>query len=153
MLDNLYENIGGKIKGLAKFIFVIEAIGAIIAGTLFMFNNPNLTFVGFLILALGTIAAWVSSWVLYAFGELVEKTCDNESNNYYIAKQINEINENVKLLANPMVREAEKTSKHKVEEKIEEIADINLKKAVQCECGELHYAMYCPVCGKKSPKQ
>ena len=32
MLDNLYENIGGKIKNWAKWIFIIESIAAIICG-------------------------------------------------------------------------------------------------------------------------
>ena len=28
----MYDNIGGKIKGLAKAVFIVEAIAAIIAG-------------------------------------------------------------------------------------------------------------------------
>ena len=35
MLDNWYADIGGKIKNLAKWIFVVESIGAIITGLFF----------------------------------------------------------------------------------------------------------------------
>lgn len=30
---------------------------------------------------------------------------------------------------------------------------INLRKSTQCECGELYYGLYCPVCGKSSKTQ
>ena len=32
----MYDNIGGKIKGLAKTIFIIEAIAAVITGIIFI---------------------------------------------------------------------------------------------------------------------
>ena len=73
MLDILYENIGGKIKNWAKRLFVIEAIGAIIAGIALLIDN------GFedgwwalFIIIFGPVVAFVSSWLLYAFGQLVE---------------------------------------------------------------------------------
>ena len=71
MLDNLYDNIGGKIKNWAKWIFIIEAIGAIITGLVFLFSG-SYTMLGLLILIFGPIIAWVGSWILYTFGELVE---------------------------------------------------------------------------------
>lgn len=70
MIDNLYANIGGKIKGWAKWIFIIEAIGAIIGAFVMMGNDDALT--GMLLLIAGPFAALVSTWLLYAFGELVE---------------------------------------------------------------------------------
>lgn len=72
MLDNLYENIGGKIKNWAKWIFIIEAIGAIITGLVLLFTDEDLILYGLLTLVCGPIVAWVGSWLLYAFGELVE---------------------------------------------------------------------------------
>ena len=89
MLDNLYENIGGKIKNLAKWIFIIEAIGAIITGLVLLFTDEDLILYGLLTLVGGPIVAYVSSWILYAFGELVEKTADNENNTRQILKKIN----------------------------------------------------------------
>ena len=72
MLDSLYEDIGGKIKNLAKWIFIVEAIGAIITGLVFLFTDEDFILYGLLIMILGPIVAWVGSWILYAFGELVE---------------------------------------------------------------------------------
>ncbi len=72
MLDNLYKNIGNKIKTLAKWIFIVETIAAIITGLVLLFTDENLILYGFLTLFCGPIVAWVSSWILYAFGELAE---------------------------------------------------------------------------------
>lgn len=90
MFDNLYDNIGEKLKGLAKIIFIIEAIISVIIGLLCLFSGEGLFILGLLTLILGPFIAWISSWVLYAFGELVEKTCDNENNTRNILKKMNE---------------------------------------------------------------
>ena len=67
-----YDNIGGKIKGWAVWIFIVEAITAIIVGIALIVNDNAL--VGFLTIIFGPIAAWVSSWLLYGFGQLVENS-------------------------------------------------------------------------------
>ena len=72
MLDNLYENIGSKIKNLAKWILIIETIGAIIMGLVLFFVDDSLILFGLLTLVCGPIVAYIGSWILYAFGELVE---------------------------------------------------------------------------------
>ncbi len=90
MLDNLYENIGSKIKNWAKWMFIIEAIGAIIMGLVLLFTDEDLILYGFLTLVWGPIVAYVGSWILYAFGELVETTCNNENNTRKILKKLNE---------------------------------------------------------------
>ena len=72
MLDNLYENIGGKIKNWAKWIFIVEAIGAVMAGITLIATDDDLILAGLLTLFCGPIVAYVGSWILYAFGELVE---------------------------------------------------------------------------------
>ena len=72
MLDSLYENIGGKIKNWAKWMFIFEAIGAVIAGLVLLFTDEDLILYGLLTAICGPIVAYVSSWILYAFGQLVE---------------------------------------------------------------------------------
>ena len=67
----MYDNIGGKIKGLAKTMFMVEVLGAVITGIV-LCATDDLSFAGLLTLFVGPIIAWVSSWILYAFGELVE---------------------------------------------------------------------------------
>ena len=72
MLDNLYNDIGKKIKSWAKWIFIIEAIGAIIAGFVLMVEDEDLIGYGLLTLVCGPIVAWVGSWLLYAFGQITD---------------------------------------------------------------------------------
>lgn len=68
----MYDNIGGKIKLLAIWIFIIEAIAAVIFGIDLVANDDGLF--GFLTIILGPIVAWVSSWLLYGFGQLVHNS-------------------------------------------------------------------------------
>ena len=75
-----YDNIGGKIKGLAKACFTVETIAAIITGIGFMVADSDLVLVGLLVMVFGPIVAWVSSWLLYGFGELIEKACEIADN-------------------------------------------------------------------------
>ena len=70
MLEKLYENIGEKIKSWAKWIFIIEAISAVVSGFVLMGNDDAV--VGLIVLLAGPLVAWVSSWILYAFGQLVD---------------------------------------------------------------------------------
>jgi biopolymer transport protein ExbB/TolQ len=76
----MYENIGKKIKGLAKGIFIAEAIGMFVAGIALMAIDDNLIIYGLIMMLLGPVVAWVSSWLLYGFGELIDKTSDIERN-------------------------------------------------------------------------
>lgn len=96
MFKNMYKNIGGKIKGLAKGLFIAQAIiyalsafvGTIIAivNSVVYETNPLLIvsyvllglILGFAIAVLGILLAWISTWVLYGFGELVEKVTAGE---------------------------------------------------------------------------
>ena len=65
----MYNNIGKKIKILAKVIFGVEAVLTFIIG-LALLGEDAVS--GLLVLIIGPIIGWVSSWVLYGFGELVE---------------------------------------------------------------------------------
>ncbi|MBQ5890384.1 MAG: hypothetical protein IIW73_05480 [Clostridia bacterium] len=73
MLDSLYENIGEKIKGWAKWIFIVETISAIVIGLVLMVNGEDeAVLIGFVTILCGPIVSWVGSWLLYAFGQLVD---------------------------------------------------------------------------------
>ena len=73
MLDSLYENIGYKIKEWAKRIFVVEAIGSVIGGIYLMIALDFDDILSpLLIIILGPAIAFVSTWILYAFGQLVD---------------------------------------------------------------------------------
>lgn len=76
----MYKNIGPKIKGLAKAIVIVEAIVSVIIGIALMASDDGLVVSGLLVMLVGPTVAWVSSWVLYGFGELVDKVCNIERN-------------------------------------------------------------------------
>ena len=76
----MYENIGSKIKGLATTIFVIEAIASVILGIVLLATDEALILLGIITLIGGPIVAWVSSFLLYGFGELIDKTSKIEEN-------------------------------------------------------------------------
>ena len=91
-LDGLYKDIGKKIKNWAKWIFVIEAISSIIAALIMMFSGDDGLLWGFIMILAGPLLAFISTWILYAFGELVDKTIDNEKNTREILKIMSENN-------------------------------------------------------------
>lgn len=76
----MYENIGGKIKGLAKATFIVEAIAAVITGIILMVDNDDMIPFGLVLLIVGPAIAWASSWLLYGFGELIDKVCEIAKN-------------------------------------------------------------------------
>lgn len=74
----MYDNIGGKIKGLAKWVSIIVSIIMAISGIVCMGLGEDFIPVGILLLILGPVICWISSWMLYGFGELIEKASNIE---------------------------------------------------------------------------
>ena len=74
----MYDNIGGKIKGLAKWVCIIGSIIMAISGIVCMGQGEDSIPVGILLLILGPVLCWISSWILYGFGELIEKISNIE---------------------------------------------------------------------------
>ena len=70
----MYDNIGEKIKGLAKASFIVAAIAEVITGIALMATDEDLILYGFLVIVVGPIVAWFSSWLLYGFGQLIENS-------------------------------------------------------------------------------
>ena len=87
-----YDNIGGKIKSCAVWIFTVEAILAIIGGFMILLSDEDMILAGILVIVLGPIAAWISSWFLYGFGQLVE-------NSDIVAAEYNRKNEKYEKVA------------------------------------------------------
>ena len=76
----MYKEIGKKIKKLAIVVFVLEAILFFIGGIILMAINNDLFLVGILMMIIGPLLAWVSSFILYGFGELIDKTSEIANN-------------------------------------------------------------------------
>lgn len=72
----MFDNIGGKLKGLAKVLCwtgilcsMIGAIGLWLANTRY---QPTILS-GFVLLIVGSLASWLGSFSLYGLGELIER--------------------------------------------------------------------------------
>ena len=80
----MFKNIGRKIKGLAKIVFWVEAVSTVLAGlgfiiaSIFMVDHA-IAILGSVIVSVFGVALlllleWLSVWMLYAFGELVDNS-------------------------------------------------------------------------------
>lgn len=75
----MFTNIGGKIKALAKVQCWIGIVASIIFGMIMIAEIPYEGIIGLLIMIIGSFLSWISSFVLYGFGELIEKTSNVEA--------------------------------------------------------------------------
>ena len=80
-LHHLYDRIGLKIKILAVSSFIVEAVGAFITGLVFLLDSGfEEAWWALLIMILGPVVAFVGSWMLYGFGEIIDKLTEIERN-------------------------------------------------------------------------
>lgn len=81
----MFDNIGGKIKGMAKFFCWVGIIISVIAGIFILIGGASINysfgvsgvpmyFVGLAVIAIGSLLSWLGSLTLYGFGELVENS-------------------------------------------------------------------------------
>lgn len=84
----MYNNIGGKIKLLAAISFAIMAIGSFVGGIAMMATDDDLILPGVFVLILGPVFSWVSTWVLFGFGELIESNEDTKNSVYAIENML-----------------------------------------------------------------
>ena len=69
----MFDNIGRKIKALAKIICWMGIIISIFIGiNIIIFGEVK--FNGALIMILGPLLSWVGSFVLYGYGQIIENT-------------------------------------------------------------------------------
>lgn len=72
--SGMFDNIGGKIKTLAQVVTWIGIISSVISGIALMSIDEDMIFVGLMVMIFGSLMSWVSSFVLYGFGQLVENS-------------------------------------------------------------------------------
>ena len=70
----MFDNIGGKIKAVAKFNCWFGIFASIISGLFFAGTMKDLAIIGFLIIAFGSLLSWVGSFLMYGIGEMVENS-------------------------------------------------------------------------------
>lgn len=158
-MDKLFENIGEKIKALAKVVFVIGILISVIGGLVssialgsVMHGFAILVFFGSVVV--GVIAAYISSMFLYGFGELISNSKklvengnapqefnSNTANTNISAEQQTANVSNNTTMSQPATKESE-----------EKEAEPNSNEWKCPKCGKIHqnYVGTCG-CGEKKP--
>lgn len=73
--SGIFNNIASKIKGLAYISTILGIIISVICGlTMILSGEDALVFTGIIIAILGCLLSWISSFILYGFGQLVENS-------------------------------------------------------------------------------
>ena len=83
-----YHNIGKKIKTLAMVGFIVETILLALYGVLIVAENRDFILIGLLVILFGPVLAWVGSWLVYGFGQLIENSDIVAENSALIADNI-----------------------------------------------------------------
>ncbi len=88
----MFNNIGGKIKALAKVLCWIGIVLSVITGIAVMASgNSNITIngsyaivspivSGIIVIVIGCLISWISSFFAYGFGQLIENTDEIRKN-------------------------------------------------------------------------
>ena len=93
LFSKMFSNISGKIKTLAKVVFVAGVAAALIqAITLWATGYSQVYLTGLLALAVGCLGAWAVSLLIYGFGELISRSAG-------IDEKVEEIDVNLAVAA------------------------------------------------------
>lgn len=71
----MFNNIGRKIKSLAKIMCWIGIIISVLAGIVMMTSDLGIVG-GILTALLGSLVSWLSNFMMAGFGDLVENTAE-----------------------------------------------------------------------------
>lgn len=74
----MYNDVGKKIKGLMETLLMIGIVLSVVGGIVVMTISDDLIVVGLLIVIVGSLVSWIACIFAYAFGELVDRTCNIE---------------------------------------------------------------------------
>lgn len=148
----MHDNIGGKIKVLAKGLFIAVTIATVTTGIALMAISKKYLSYGLLVMILGPIIAWISSLMLYGFGQLIENS-DTIAEEY---KRINTTAEKKEVTRQKKNRDKEY---HKTKKKISD-PQFFTENYIDIKCPEcdklLSFAqdefnnndnLFCPYCG------
>lgn len=110
----MFDNIGGKIKSLAQVVCWIGIICSVIYGIIITSSDEEMAVLGFIIIVIGSLISWVSSFTLYGFGQLIENT----DQLVHSTKVAHSNKENISTQNNKKstIRKQETLSKHFIEE-------------------------------------
>ena len=137
----MFDDVGENIKGLAKVLCWIGIIASVIWGIMFI-ERDILT--GVLIAVIGSLVSWLSSFTLYGFGELIEKTV-------YTHEDMENVNSTIAAIDSKLYFQAEeiKAINKKLSNKKTESNPNNSEAVNKCQsCGCVTPNAICPLCGE-----
>ena len=70
----MYRNVGGKIKMVAKVYAWIGIVLSVLVGVILLFSGSDSILVALIYIFLGPLLSWLSSLLLYGFGQLIDNT-------------------------------------------------------------------------------
>lgn len=82
----MFENIHRKLKGLAYIIAIVGMLGSVIIGAILIsqgsdrYGTAELITSGWIVIIIGSIGSWISAFVFYGLGELIEVALQIENN-------------------------------------------------------------------------
>lgn len=69
----MFDNVGGKIKAVAKVVTWVGISASVISGFILMLQEGT-GVIGLFIMMIGSLVSWISSLMTYGFGQLVENS-------------------------------------------------------------------------------
>ena len=77
----MFDNIGSKIKSLAKIVCWAGIIITVIVGIVMLASGGDVSSpIGLVLMIAGPVGSWIGSFFVYGFGELIEKTAEIAEN-------------------------------------------------------------------------
>lgn len=76
----MYNNIGTKIKTMAKVFFAFTTPASVLLAIILMIDSVEVYWWHLFILIGAPCIALISAWLMYGFGEAVDKLCEIEKN-------------------------------------------------------------------------
>ena len=157
----MFDNIGGKLKALSKFVCYVGIICSIIGAiALWMSNsryNPTIL-AGFILLIFGSLSSWIGSWVTYAIGEAAENSAALRTEVYELRQQVTALNNT--LYSAPAGKHQSSAGKTAVPSSIGSNSKLDLLSATRssgssngwtcpyCSAHNSNQSQYCKDCGK-----
>lgn len=129
----MFENIGGKLKAFAKIIFWVGMVFAVLLGVVEAAQSKSFL-LGVLETALWALGIWLEALVVYAVGDIAEKTA---ANNKMLTK----------LTAGQMEQEPKYVSKLDTQSKDEPARPTDGWLCEQCGMRNSTGARFCKGCG------
>lgn len=142
----MYNNIWKKIKFLAQILFILGAISSIVVGLWVCFGTDTFMAIGLLYIVIGCICSWVMTWLIYGFGELIERVYNIDRKVQSPSTKQNIQKEFVTTKSLEKIVEKEVLTKDNAQGQ-------GIKEVVhqwRCpSCGKMISEEICPFCGKK----